>query len=815
MAEGAPGFEPERNEPRCYNCGLWGHMFMACPEDTRKIPAGLEASRARQQSNNSPRSDSPMNNKRNRGPVITRYPPPSNQPPPPPPVRFENPQGQPYPPGPVTGYPPHPQYSQGFGGQIPPTPQPPYDGYGPPGSSAPPGPPPPPPGAHQQFNPPPYHQAPYSIYGPSGSPPVPPPYGYHHGPPERPSLYPPADYSASPPDRSGQYPSAQYPPGIPYNSNQQYPPGPPQPYLPPPGYHPPQPGLYGYNGPPPAYPHSGYGLPPPPHYQQFPPSDHPMNQPYEEDRTRHQRVRDHHRRYDDKYPTEAWPPQRDWQAPTPPTSQNYRDFDYRESLDREGTYRDDPHPRKWERGRPRDDERSRDRRERSRPYRKPNKSDRHRRKRHHSVNTPARTVSREPSYLDLGGPTGTKAPQDPEPGEIVSQENSGSDRGDIESTSGTNANKDDEDFDWDLQTIFKEPPSNYKVDAIAAPLPTQYTDEVIIPPAFGANALKSKYINPNNVDDFALSIRDTKEWQIMRYHPAFLDPMEICLEALDTYDRVIRMERPFKNNRRDHHNNAHNFDRHRYGNPHGNSHGNSFNSSYGSGRFHGKNRDFHHRPNQNKRKWDEPHHNKDSYRTEKQYPNLPYDEPNVKKRKATPLEDGEVVETSLREPHNKRSRTPIAQVDDPERASEAGEVVEKPKPPVLNQSNGNSTSNNEAQRQRGTSLSVSTKDEADSQPRHPSPLPGIPLPYSRPSSRRSSKSFHRSRPGSRRSSFGGPMSEPGSPLDSIDRELLGMGRPSTSGSDTGNESPKRQFDNVTPKFKRRQPKGLEAYSRRW
>ncbi|KAI1079151.1 hypothetical protein F5B20DRAFT_545157 [Whalleya microplaca] len=823
MAETAPGYEPERNEPRCYNCGLRGHMFMACPEDTRKIPAGLEASWARQQSNNSPRSDSPMNNKRSKGPVITRYPPPSSNPPPAA-ARFDGPPGQSYPPSSVPGYPPHPPYTTGYGNHIPPppTPHPPYDRYGPPGSSIPPGPPPPPPpGAHQQFSPPPYHQGPYNNYGPSAPPPHGPTYGYHHGPPpgpppERPSQYPSTDYAPGPPHRSGQYPPGYYPPGPPpgppppgppYGPNHQYPPGPPHSYAPPPSY-PPQPAQYGYNGPPPAYPPPDYGPPPPPNYQQYPPPNHPVSQPYGDDRNRHPRGRDHHRRYDNKSPAEAWPPQRDWRPAPPPDSQKYRDFDYRGDMDREGPYREERQPRRWDRGRSRE-EWSRDLHDQFQPHRNFNKADRHRRKRHRSVTTPTRTASREPSYLDLGGPPATAAPQDPEPGEIISEANSVSERGDAEPTSETAASKEEDDFDWELQAIFKEPQLDDKVDAVAAPLPTQYTEDVTIPPAFDAKSLKSKYINPTNVDDFALSIRDTKEWQVMQYHPTFLDPMEIDIESLDTYDRAIQMEKSFRNNRRDRHGNAHNFERHRHGNP--------FNNLRGSGRFHGKNRDnFHHKPNQKKRKWDEPLHGRDIYRAEKQYPDIPYEERDSKKHRAASVEDGEVIEADLQEPSNEKARTPTIPVDDPTWAPEPGEVVEETNPPASNHSNGNSTSNGEAQGRRRPSLSFNTKDEeVDARLGPHPPPPASPPPYSRPSSRRSSKSFHGSRPASRRSSFDDHVSEPGSPLDPIERELLGMGRPSTSGSDTGNGSPKRQFDDVTPKFKRRQPKVLEAYSRRW
>ncbi len=71
-----------------------------------------------------------------------------------------------------------------------------------------------------------------------------------------------------------------------------------------------------------------------------------------------------------------------------------------------------------------------------------------------------------------------------------------------------------------------------------------------------------------------------------------------------------------------------------------------------------------------------------------------------------------------------------------------------------------------------------------------------------------------SEPNSRRSSLGGGDS----PLTPTELALLGLDRPSTSGSDTAvggggeeEESPKRQFEDVTPKFKSRRPRVHEAY----
>ncbi|GAW14419.1 hypothetical protein ANO14919_038210 [Xylariales sp. No.14919] len=39
MADRPPGYEQAAEDLVCYNCGMKGHMFFACPEDTRRVPA--------------------------------------------------------------------------------------------------------------------------------------------------------------------------------------------------------------------------------------------------------------------------------------------------------------------------------------------------------------------------------------------------------------------------------------------------------------------------------------------------------------------------------------------------------------------------------------------------------------------------------------------------------------------------------------------------------------------------------------------------------------------------------------------------------
>ncbi|OTA69101.1 hypothetical protein K449DRAFT_85531 [Hypoxylon sp. EC38] len=544
MSQVAPGLGPDHNEPPCYNCGVRGHMFTACPEEPRKVPAGLEASWARQQSSNSPHNDGFMPNKRGKGPVITRYPPPppatSHHTPPLP--RFEKPPGPSYPLGPIPGYPPQPSYSSGYGSHPPPSSS--YDRYGPPGPV---GAPPPlqPPGLSQTLNPSTYHGAYPPPYGPPGS--VHRPYDPPHvSPPGRPGQFYHNDYPPGPSSRPDQYPPGQYPPGPPgppYPAPQQYPLGPPPSYPPGPNFAPP-PTSYGYShGPPPGYPPADYGPPqrdpPPSLYHQYPPPEPSYSQPYPDDRNRYQRDRDRPRRYDDRRSSDAWHTHDAWHKSPPSTDQAYRD-DYREGWHGKPSYREDrPHdrpPRRWGQGRP-GDERRRDRHDRFHPYKNSDKPEKGHRRKPQKPTTPSRTPIRERS-LGRETPTTVKTDQEREPGEIVSEPTSASEHGDAEAALSVTLDKSDDEFNWDERTIFLEPPASSKVDPIAAPLPTHYSEDVMIPPAFDAKSLRSRYITPRNVDDFAQSIRETRDWQVIQHHPAFLDPAVICLAKLDEYDRV-------------------------------------------------------------------------------------------------------------------------------------------------------------------------------------------------------------------------------------------------------------------------------------
>lgn len=404
--------------------------------------------------------------------------------------------------------------------------------------------------------------------------------------------------------------------------------------------------------------------------------------------------------------------------------------------------------------------------------------------------------------MDRETPITAKTDQEREPGEIVSEPASASDHGDPETTVDTTKDESNEDFSWDERTIFLELPLSSKVDPIAAPLPTQYFEDIMIPPAFDAKSLKSRYITPRNVDDFAQSIRETRDWQVMQHHPIFLDPTEIRLEKLDDYNRAIQKDLNIRSSRRDRSGNSHDTGRHRFNNP------------KGSGRHQGKHQDSHYKADQKKRRWNDSHDDAEDFKSERRHRDSPYDDPFNKRLKLTsPPEPGELVESDSQQPPYTPSKAPAVPMDDAKWTPGARETLDSQSRPESLNNNKTNGSNQETVAQRINLSLPDSQDKVDAQPSTPSGQPiDIPQPYSRPSSRQSFRSVKRSRPASRRSSFGSDISESqGSPLDPIERELLGLGRPSTSGTDSGEESTKRQLSDATPKFKRRQPM-LEAYS---
>ncbi|KAH8839102.1 hypothetical protein MCOR27_008999 [Pyricularia oryzae] len=214
MAARAPGQDAAREEPSCFNCGIKGHFAIACPEEVRKEPAGLQAFRERKaaaQSKGSRGGPGQGKGSGGTGMIITKYAPPPHPslPQPPPAAAILGYYPQPTPPPHAA----HPAQSAG-----PPAWHYPPSNYSP-AYQAPPPPPPPTPAHHAQPPYEPYAHPAYPPAAPNGGSYYPPPYSAPPPPPQ-PPYYPgpQSTYNSPiypPPAQSAPVPGFPYPPATP------------------------------------------------------------------------------------------------------------------------------------------------------------------------------------------------------------------------------------------------------------------------------------------------------------------------------------------------------------------------------------------------------------------------------------------------------------------------------------------------------------------------------------------------------------------------------------------------------------------------
>ncbi|OHF00421.1 hypothetical protein CORC01_04171, partial [Colletotrichum orchidophilum] len=83
----------------------------------------------------------------------------------------------------------------------------------------------------------------------------------------------------------------------------------------------------------------------------------------------------------------------------------------------------------------------------------------------------------------------------------------------------------DEEFDWkwEEEMVFKELGETHQPDPIAMPLPgpENYHDNVMLPPAWNATWIQSRFAKEGNLEDFSRPIRETEFFITMQYDPAF------------------------------------------------------------------------------------------------------------------------------------------------------------------------------------------------------------------------------------------------------------------------------------------------------
>ncbi|KXH52245.1 zinc knuckle, partial [Colletotrichum simmondsii] len=319
----------------------------------------------------------------------------------------------------------------------------------------------------------------YSQY----SPPPPPPPGAHPPPPAPPAPYhypPSGQYGAPPPPGpSGLPPPPYQPPPPQYAGSAPYPlPPPPPSYSSSPGYHPgppPSGGQYppSYNSTPPGgYPQPHYGSQPPPTPSTYPPSwappppgyGHPPPLPG---------------------PPRATPP---GLPPIPPARNQ-------PPRDRNGRHRQ-----------------GHNNRDRSRRNKQGNQS-----KRDPSQPRPKSENKARPGptlpQLEAGSKVAVEAPS-------VASDTPKS----VNINSASEQEADEEyDWNWEEEMIFKELEKTHQPDPIAKPLPgpEEYHDNIVLPPAWNATWIQSRFATEGNLTEFSRPIRETEFFVTLQYDPAF------------------------------------------------------------------------------------------------------------------------------------------------------------------------------------------------------------------------------------------------------------------------------------------------------
>jgi hypothetical protein len=75
---------------------------------------------------------------------------------------------------------------------------------------------------------------------------------------------------------------------------------------------------------------------------------------------------------------------------------------------------------------------------------------------------------------------------------------------------------------WEADAIFAELEPTHPPDEVGRPLPSIYTEDVVLPRKWDSKCIESEYFNPDNLEEFIKPIHETKYWQDMEFDPAFV-----------------------------------------------------------------------------------------------------------------------------------------------------------------------------------------------------------------------------------------------------------------------------------------------------
>ncbi|KAM5360339.1 hypothetical protein ACJZ2D_013808 [Fusarium nematophilum] len=78
-----------------------------------------------------------------------------------------------------------------------------------------------------------------------------------------------------------------------------------------------------------------------------------------------------------------------------------------------------------------------------------------------------------------------------------------------------------DDDEWEEKAIFKEPEAPHAPDEVGKPLPTSYSDEVLLPRKWDAKCIESDYVKADNLEEYVKPIHETQYWPSVEFDPAF------------------------------------------------------------------------------------------------------------------------------------------------------------------------------------------------------------------------------------------------------------------------------------------------------
>lgn len=75
---------------------------------------------------------------------------------------------------------------------------------------------------------------------------------------------------------------------------------------------------------------------------------------------------------------------------------------------------------------------------------------------------------------------------------------------------------------WEEDAIFKQAAPTHPPDEVGRPLPETYTEDILLPRKWDAKCVESEFFNADDLEEFVRPIHESKFWEALQYDPAFV-----------------------------------------------------------------------------------------------------------------------------------------------------------------------------------------------------------------------------------------------------------------------------------------------------